>query len=153
MSSNQTTIDEISTGRPPGSSNKKPVLKVADVTLEVNLNGLSATRLKYGSAFTPKLACRIIDHLLKIVGPDAVIPDDLTEFAAKKRPGRKINGPMTPPKEGEWRPYTVSQQGRIGSPVEILGARTGQVVWTRFTSKRLITQTTPPTKEQLEGAE
>lgn len=125
-------------GRPKGSANKRPPMKVSDLTIEINTLGFEKVRDKYGRSFTPKIACRVIDYMKKILGDEAVVPESLSEFAAKKRPGRAISGPMTAPKTGESRPYQVSEQGRIGISVETIRGEPGKQVFSTFNEMAIV---------------
>lgn len=134
-------------GRPPGSKNKKQPLKVADIALEINLGDFAKTKAKYGRSFTPKLACRIIEHMRKVGGEEASVPQELQDYANTKRPGRAINGPMTAPQKGEVRPYTVSAQRRIGLSTETIDGESGKKVYTYFGDEVMITSKKKPGEE------
>ena len=126
------------TGRPHGSKNKRAPMKVGDIALEIGFKGFESVMDGYGRSFTPKLACRVIDHMRKVGGTDAEIPSELQEFANKKRPGRTISGPMTAAKPGDTRPYTVSSQGRIGLSVDTIGGERGKQVHAGFNEEMII---------------
>jgi hypothetical protein len=120
------------TGRPHGSKNKRAPLKVGEIALEIGFKGFDKVKEKYGRSFTPKLACRVIEHMQKVGDGEEEIPSALQEFANKKRPGRTISGPMTAAKPGDSRPYTVSSQGRIGLSVDTIGGEHGKQVHAAF---------------------
>lgn len=125
-------------GRPRGSKNKRAPLKVGDIALEIGFKGFEKVKEKHGRAFTPKLACRVIEHMRKVGGGEEEIPKELQEFANRKRPGRAISGPMTAAKSGDVRPYTVSAQGRIGLSVDTIGGESGKQVYAGFDDEIIV---------------
>ena len=98
--------------------------------------GLDKVKSEIGDRLTPVRAARIVKLLREEYGFKNV-PGELTELAAKKKPGH-FGGPVKPPRHGEVREYTVGSNGRIGVPLAILGKKPGDRARVKYGDRQIV---------------
>jgi hypothetical protein len=114
---------------------KAKYLDNRDLALRIMGGGFDKVMSEIGDRLTPVRAARILELLkgYKFKNP----PKELSELAAKKKPGH-LGGPVKPPQQGEVREYTVSPNGRIGVSLAILGKRPGDKARVKYGSKQIV---------------
>ena len=118
--------------------NKADYLDNRDLALRIIADGFKAVKKDIGDRLDPVRASKLMALLKDEYGfKDGKIDKELRDLAAEKRRGH-FGGPVTPPEDGEEREYTVGSNGRIGTPVKLLGKKPGDKVRVLYGAKQIV---------------
>lgn len=99
--------------------------------------GFEEVQRRFGDRLDPVRAAKIVSLLKSEYDfAESDLDPKLLNLAQKKRRAH-FGGPVTSPKNGEEREYSVGENGRIGVPLGILGKKPGDKARVKYTTRQI----------------
>ena len=100
-------------------------------------DGFDKVKAEIGDRLDPKRASKLVKLLKEEYDfKEKALPKELLELASKKRTSH-TGGVVTSPTVGETRYYKTGKNGRIGSPLNTIGKKEGDIARVVFGSEKI----------------